>query len=375
MSQLKVGIIGAGYWGPNLIRNFSNCPLTEVAAVLDTNPARLEKIGRAYNHVRLVDNIDHLLDLKLDAVAIATPVSTHHALAERCLQAGLHVLVEKPLAANVQEAEALVELATRLGRILMVDHTYLFNSSVRKIKELIEYGELGDLYYIDSVRINLGLLQHDVNVIWDLAPHDLSIADHVVGLPARSISAWGAAHARRGIEDLAYVNVDYGDRMLANFHVNWLSPVKIRQMIFAGSRKSLIFNELNTTEPIKVFDRGIELGQSVEDRTKLLVDYRAGDVWSPHVEPTEALQGTVTQFAESIRDGKPPLSDGHLGLRIVQMLEAATRSIRAQGGRVVLTQGTYTNGQTKPSPSGLDERNTNRAGGATGARRKPALLR
>ena len=344
MSKLKIGIVGAGYWGPNLIRNFSGCPLAEVAAICDTSPARLEAIGRTYGQLPLVDSLDRLLELPLDAVAIATPVSTHYPLASRCLEAGLHVLVEKPLTATVWEAEALIDLAERHGRVLMVDHTYMFNNAVRRIKELVEFGELGDLYYIDSIRINLGLFQHDINVVWDLAPHDLSIVDYVLGCEARSISAWGCAHADRDIEDIAYVNVDFGERMLANFHVNWLSPVKVRQMIFAGSRKSLIFNELNATEPIKVYDRGIDLGQGAEDRRKIMVSYRAGDVWSPHIEAGEALQGVVAHFAECIREQKTPLSDGYLGLRVVRLLEAATRSIRAQGGRIVLSNGVYANG-------------------------------
>jgi predicted dehydrogenase len=344
MSKLAVGLIGYGYWGPNLLRNFSACPLTEVAAVFDANPARLEALARTHPHLKLVSSFDEFLELPLQAAAVATPVSTHFPVARRCLEAGLHVLVEKPLAATVVEARQLVELAARHGRVLMVDHTYLFSNAVRRIKEVVEHGDLGELYYVDSVRINLGLFQHDVNVIWDLAPHDLSIVDHVVGGEVRSISAWGCAHADPGIEDIAYVNVDYGDQLLANFHVNWLSPVKVRQMIFAGSRKSLIFNELNTTEPIKVYDRGIELGEPAEQRHKLLVSYRSGDVWSPHIEPGEPLQAMATHFAECVRDGKTPLSDGRLGLRVVRMLEAATRSIRAQGGRVVLTNGTHTNG-------------------------------
>ncbi|HEY7116350.1 MAG TPA: Gfo/Idh/MocA family oxidoreductase, partial [Tepidisphaeraceae bacterium] len=274
-------------------------------------------------------------------VAIATPVSTHFPLAKRCLEAGLHVLVEKPLAGTVQEAEALVALAEKHKRILMVDHTYLFNNNVRMIKKVVDDGELGELYYVDSIRINLGLFQKDVNVIWDLAPHDLSIVDHVVAQEARSISAWGCAHTDSGIEDMAYVNVDYGDQMMASFHVNWLSPVKVRQMIFAGSKKSLIFNELNTTEPIKVYNRGIELGETTdaEERRRLLVSYRSGDVWSPHIDPGEALQGVVMHFAQCIKEGSTPISDGRLGLRVVRALESATRSIRAQGGRVILSNG------------------------------------
>jgi predicted dehydrogenase len=318
--------------------------MTEVAAIYDASPQRLEAVAQTYGHMKLASSLEEFLATPLQAVAIATPVATHYSLAARCLEAGLHVLVEKPLAATVHEAQALIELAERQRRVLMVDHTYLFSNAVHLIKELVEQGELGELYYVDSIRINLGLFQRDVNVIWDLAPHDFSIADYVLGAEARSISAWGCAHVDPNIEDIAYVNVDYGDRMLANFHVNWLSPVKVRQMIFAGSRKSLIFNEINSTEPIKVYDRGVELGESVEERYRLLVSYRSGDIWSPHVETGEPLQGVVAQFAESIRDDKPPLSDGSAGLRVVRLLEAATRSIRAHGGRIVLANGTYRNG-------------------------------
>jgi predicted dehydrogenase len=346
MEPIQIGVIGAGYWGPNLIRNFSACPLTKVAAVCDANPTRLEAVGRQFSHVKLVNSLDQLLEMPIQAVAIATPVFTHYALASRCLEAGMHVLVEKPLTSTVREAQALVELAAARGRTLMVDHTYLFNQAVRKIKQIVDAGDLGELYYVDSVRINLGLFQKDINVIWDLAPHDLSIVDYVLGLSARSISAWGCHHANEGIEDIAYVNVDFGEQLLANFHVNWLSPVKVRQMIFAGSKKSLIFNELNTTEPVKVYDRGIQLKEAAtpEDRRRLLVDYRSGDVWSPHIDAGEALQGVVRHFAECIGEGKTPISDGELGLRVVRLLEAANRSIRAQGGRVVLPNGFNGNG-------------------------------
>jgi predicted dehydrogenase len=343
MSNISVGIIGAGYWGPNLVRNFSACPLTRCVAVCDSSPARLEAMGRQFNHVKLVPSVDQLLEMELDAVAIATPVSTHHELASRCLAAGLHVLVEKPLAATAVEAASLVELADRHSRVLMVDHTYLFNNAVKRIKELVDGGELGDLYYVDSVRINLGLFQRDINVVWDLAPHDFSIVDYVLGMSAQSISAWGCSHTREDLEDIAYVNVDYGENLQANFHVNWLSPVKLRQMIFAGSRKSLIFNELNTSEPVKIYDRGIELDRKAGDEAqrKLLVGYRTGDVWSPNINSSEALQGVARHFAECIAEGKTPLSDGRMGLRVVKLLEAANRSIRAQGGRIVLPNGIH----------------------------------
>jgi predicted dehydrogenase len=375
MNRIPVGVIGAGYWGPNLIRNFSSCPLTEVTAVCDASPARLESIARTHGNLKLVSSVDELLEQGVQAVAIATPVSTHHALAERCLDAGLHVLVEKPLAATAREARALLELAEKRGRVLMVDHTYLFSNAVRRIKELVDQGELGELYYVDSVRINLGLFQRDVNVIWDLAPHDLSIVDHVLAAPARSISAWGCGHADTGLEDMAYVNVDYGERLLANFHVNWLSPVKVRQMIFAGSRKSLIFNELNTTEPIKVYDRGVDWGAGPEERQKLMVSYRSGDIWSPQVEAGEALQAVVRHFAECIRDEKVPLSDGRLGLRVVRLLEAATRSIRAQGGRIVLSHGPVTNGADDGRTSRAGQLPAHLPGREAGVQREYSLLR
>jgi predicted dehydrogenase len=374
MDKLRIGVIGAGYWGPNLIRNFASCPLTEVVAICDANDKRLEAIRRTYGHIQGVGSLDQLLELPLDAVAIATPVSTHYLLAKRCLEAGLHVLVEKPLAATVREGQSLLMLAGRCQRVLMVDHTYLFSNAVRRIKELVDEGELGDLYYVDSIRINLGLFQHDINVVWDLAPHDLSIVDYVLGSEARSISAWGCAHTDHEIEDIAYVNVDYGDQLMANFHVNWLSPVKIRQMIFAGSRKSLVFNELNTSEPIKVYDRGIELGEGTDEVRKLMVGYRSGDIWSPYIEPGEALQGVVSHFAECIRDGAVPLSDGQLGMRVIRLLEAANRSIRAQGGRVVLTHGAQSNGgDSRTQRSG--EWDPDRPGRPARAERDHTLLR
>jgi predicted dehydrogenase len=337
MDRLRIGLVGYGYWGPNLIRNFAACPLTEMAAVCDASPARRAAVGRAYPGLATVASVDELLDSRVDAVAIATPVSTHFPLALQCLEAGKDVLVEKPLAGTAREAQLLADRAARLGRVLMVDHTYLFGNPVRRMKELVDGGELGDLHYVDSVRINLGLFQADVNVIWDLAPHDLSIVEYLLGARARSISAWGCAHADPEIEDIAYVNVDYGERLMANFHVNWLSPVKVRQMIVAGSKKSLIFNELNPAEPLKVYDRGIEVGG--DDPRRLRVGYRTGDVWSPHIEPGEALQAMVTHFAECARGRVEPISDGRMGVRVVRLLEAATRSIRAQGGRLVLPAG------------------------------------
>lgn len=358
MKKISVGIIGCGYWGPNLIRNFSACPRTEVSVVCDASAERLEKIKQSFGHLNTVTTVDEMLDTPgLQAVAIATPVSTHFALAKRCLEAGLHVMVEKPLAASTREAQTLVDIAAKQGRVLMVDHTYLFSNSVRKIKDLIENDWLGELFYIDSIRINLGLFRHDVNVVWDLAPHDLAIVDYVLGHSARSISAWGCAHADPNIEDIAYVNVDYGDHLMASFHINWLSPVKIRQMIFAGRRKSLIFNELNTSEPVKLFDRGIDVAGNTEEEHRLRIGYRSGDIWSPNIEQGEPLQAAVSHFAECITSDIPCVSDGKMGVRTVQLLEAATRSIRAQGGRIALTNATFANGNGNTNGNGSTRTN------------------
>ena len=344
---LKVGVIGCGYWGPNLIRNFAACPSTALVAVCDADVHKLEKVKTQFGHVALTRSVDELLEQDIDAVAIATPVHTHHPLATQCLEAGKHVLVEKPLADSVASAESLVKLAEQRQLVLMVDHTYLFGNPVRKIKQLIENDELGELYYTDGVRINLGLFQSDINVIWDLAPHDLSIMDSVLGARARSISSWGCSHANKDIEDIAYINIDFDDRMMANFHVNWLSPLKVRQMIFAGKRKSLVFNELNPTEPIKVYDRGIDIEQLHDQQRRLQIGYRTGDVWSPHIEPGEALQTMVAHFADCVLNGCACESDGQMGLRVVRYLEAATRSIRAQGGRIVLSDNSLSDEREK----------------------------
>lgn len=286
-----------------------------------------------------MDSTESLLAREdVHAVAIATPVGTHAPLALAALKAGKHVLVEKPLAGCVRDAEAMVEAAKRVGRVLMVDHTFVYSGPVRKMKEIVDSGDLGDLYYIDSVRINLGLFQHDVNVVWDLAPHDLSIVDYLIGRLPKSLSAFGGCHANSdsGIEDVAYLNLDFGDGLTASFHVNWLSPVKIRHFLVGGSRKGLVYNDLSPDEKIKVYDRGITVAQDAEARRGVLIGYRTGDVWSPRIEGEEPLQRMVSHFAECIREGKQPLTDGEAGLRVVRILDTAQRSIKAQGGRVTL---------------------------------------
>jgi predicted dehydrogenase len=336
---ISVAVVGCGYWGPNLIRNFAACPDTRLVAVCDKDRERLHKVLAPYPAVEpLYDFNDVLARDDIDAVAIATPVNTHAPLGLAALQAGKHVLVEKPLAGSVRQAEQMVRLAHELRLTLMVDHTFVYTGAVRLVKKLIDAGEIGDLYFVDSVRINLGLFQHDVNVVWDLAPHDLSILDYLLGRLPRSLSAIGTSHADNSneIEDVAYLNLDFGSGLLASFHVNWLSPVKVRHFIVGGSKKSIVYNDLEPAEKVKVYDRGITVAEDPEARRGILVGYRTGDVWSPHIEQSEPLQVMVRHFAECIRDGKRSLSDGESGLRVVRILDAAQRSIKAQGGRITL---------------------------------------
>jgi predicted dehydrogenase len=337
--MIHVAVIGAGYWGPNLIRNFVACQETKLVAACDKDRTRLERVLAGYPGVDAVDSSEAVFARDdVDAVAIATPVGTHAPLALAALRAGKHVLVEKPLAGCVRDAVAMVRAAQEAGRVLMVDHTFVYSGPVQKIKEIVDSGDLGEIYYVDSVRINLGLFQHDVNVVWDLAPHDLSIMDYLIGRLPKSLSAFGTCHADSdsGIEDVAYLNLDFGDGLLASFHVNWLSPVKIRHFLVGGSRKGLVYNDLAPDEKIKVYDRGITVSQDAEARRGLLIGYRTGDVWSPRIESQEPLQAMVRHFAECIRDGKTPLTNGEAGLRVVRILEAAQRSIKAQGGRITL---------------------------------------
>jgi predicted dehydrogenase len=338
MQCVGIAVIGCGYWGPNLIRNFSEEPRAQMRWVCDLDEYKLETIRRRYASVRTTTHLEEVLaDREVDAVAIATPVHTHHRLARAALQAGKHVLVEKPLADQVALAENLVEQAQRCGRILMVDHTFVYTGAVRHLKKLYDDGWLGDLWYIDSVRINLGLFQHDVNVVWDLAPHDLSIVLHLLGQDPETVQATGACHTGNHVEDVAYLTLDFGHHLLAHFHVNWLSPVKVRHMIFGGSDRTVIYNDLEPSEKLRIYDRGIEV--KADDRAgvyNLLVNYRSGDMWVPTLDGTEALQVEIGHFLDCIEHGAPPLTNGEVGLRVVRILEAAQMSLNAGGKRVAL---------------------------------------
>jgi predicted dehydrogenase len=335
---VRVAVIGLGYWGPNLVRNFHEVIGEDLRAACDRDTARATAIGNRYPNLRTTCDADAVLtDPEIDAVALATPVNSHYPLAKAALEAGKSVLVEKPLTADVGQAEELVDLARRKGLVLMVDHVFVYSPPVRKMKALVESGELGRLLYVDSVRINLGLFQRDVNVVWDLAPHDLSIADYLIGRTPKSVAAFGSVHTSGGHEDVAYLNLDFGGGRIANFLVNWLSPVKFRSTMLGGSRKGLVYNDLDPVEKIKVYDSGISVREDdLEDRRNLLIDYRTGDIWSPRLDQSEPLRTMASHFVDCVQNGKTPLTDGTAGLRVVRILDAAQRSIKAQGGRITL---------------------------------------
>lgn len=336
-TTLRMGIIGLGYWGPNLVRNFNAAEGATVRMCCDLDDRRFRKLAPHYSRAEFTTSAEQVLkSAEIDAVAIATPVHAHYSLAKQALEAGKHVLVEKPLTMRVDHAEELVALAEQKGLVLQVDHVFVYNPAVIKMKEIVDSGKLGKLLFIDSVRINLGLFQHDVNVVWDLAPHDLSIVDFLLGRLPRSLSAFGSTHTNTEMEDVAYLNLDFGDGLIANFHVNWLSPVKVRNMMIGGSDRSLIYNDMDVSEKIKVYDRGITVATNAEQRRQLLISYRSGDVWSPNIGTEEALSRMAAHFIECIKEGKRSQTDGACGLRVVKILDAAQRSIKAQGGRVVL---------------------------------------
>jgi len=335
--MIRVAVVGLGYWGPNLARNFNASSRTVLQAICDLNESRMATLAASYPKAKICRDFKEVLsDPEVDAVAIATPVRTHCELAEAALSAGKHVLVEKPMTHSVETAEELVALAKEKGLVCMVDHVFIYSPAIRKMKEILDSGQLGKVFFIDSVRINLGLFQHDVNVVWDLAPHDISIVYYLVGRLPRSVAAFGSVHAGEGIEDVAYVNLDFGDGLIANFHVNWLSPVKVRHILVGASRKSMMYNDLDASEPLKIYDRGVVVNGDAETRRGVLIDYRSGDVLSPHLERQEPLRVMVDHFAECIERSAKPLTSAEEGLHVVRILEAAQHSIKAQGGRITL---------------------------------------
>ncbi len=340
--MIQVGVIGFGYWGPNLVRNFAELPTARVSAVCDRRPERLAIAERRYPGVRtLTDPAALIADPSIDAVVVATPVQHHFDYSLAALGAGKHVLVEKPLSSTSEQAVRLIDEAAARRLVLMVDHTFVYTGAVRKMRELTDAGELGDIYYYDSVRINLGLFQHDVNVLWDLAVHDLSIMDYVLQEQPVSVSATGFAHVNGQPENIAYMTMFFGSNLIAHVHVNWLSPVKIRRTLLGGSRRMVMFDDLEASDKLKVYDRGISLNPSPESVYQMLIGYRTGDLWAPQLEVAEALSVGAAHFIDCIRDGSPPVTDGHAGLRVVRLLEAATTSMAAQGRPVDVDEHGY----------------------------------
>ncbi|MCK4851859.1 MAG: Gfo/Idh/MocA family oxidoreductase [Candidatus Omnitrophica bacterium] len=335
--DINVGLIGCGYWGKNLIRNFMETENCWLSAICDTNKGLLEKFNKRYPSLSTHTDYKAIIDSKeINAVAVVTPVHQHYRLAKEALLADKHVLVEKPLAASVAEAKELVALAEEKNKVLMVDHTFLYTGAIRKMKGLIDAGEIGDILYYDSVRVNLGLFQEDINVIWDLAPHDLSIMDYLLRERPVSVMAVGSAHVKEGIENIGYLILNFDSNLIAHFHFNWLSPVKIRLTLICGSEKMITYDDLVPGESLKVYDRKVEVMDSDEAHDKLLYDYRVGDMWAPKVELMEALRLVCGEFVNSILEQRAPLTDGESGLRIVRILEAAQRSIKNNGVEVKL---------------------------------------
>lgn len=333
--MIRVGVIGYGYWGPNIVRNLQGLDSTRVEMVCDSSPKALARVHKAYPGLRTTQDSRELLrSPEIDAVAVITPVWAHYELAKEALENGKHVFIEKPFTANSDQAKELIDLAARKGLTIMVDHTFLFTGAVRKIRQLVESGSLGELYYYDSLRVNLGLFQHDVSVIWDLAPHDLSIMDHLIKAEPEAVVATGERHLN-GVEDVAFMTIYFPRNVIAHINVNWLSPVKIRTTLIGGQKKMLVWNDLVADEKIRVYDKGVNIA-SGEGIRNMLVSYRTGDMWAPQVEQLEALHAELGYFADCIMKSETPFNDGHAGLRVVQMLEAAEESIQKRGELVQL---------------------------------------
>ena len=335
--MLKIGVIGYGYWGPNIVRNFNSIPGASVVSVCDLEQNALSQVKNNYPGINITNDCNDIIRSKeIDAVAIITPVSTHYALAKNALRNGKHVFIEKPFVANSAQAMELIELAEIKNLTIMVDHTFLFSGAVKKIKQLIEEDVLGDLYYFDSIRINLGLFQKDVNVIWDLAPHDLSIMHHLIGKEPIAVAATGISHFNDDIENVAYITVYFSGNLIAHFNVSWISPVKIRTTLIGGHKKMIVWNDLVSDEKIRVYDRGVENGHSItrEKLNTLRTSYRIGDMWSPKVKDVEALKCEAEYFVECVETSKKPINDGVAGLRVVRMLESSMKSLK-MGGEVV----------------------------------------
>ena len=335
--MIKVGVIGHGYWGPNLVRNFMAAQGSNVSAVCDQREERLTQLRKLYPTLSTYKNAAELIqDPNVDAVVVATPVSSHFDLTMSALKAGKHVLVEKPIASNSDQTKQLIDEAAKRNLVLMVDHTFVYTDAVRKMRELISSGQLGEIYYYDAVRVNLGLFQHDVNVIWDLAIHDLSIMDYVLPNKPVAISATGISHVPGQPENVAYITLFFANNQIGHVHVNWLTPVKVRHTLIGGSEKMILYDDLDPSDKLKVYDKGITVSRGPEDVYKMLVSYRSGDMYAPRLDNTEALQTEALHFIDCVENNRLPETDGLAGLRMVKMIEAAEKSLRERGQLVEL---------------------------------------
>jgi predicted dehydrogenase len=332
---VNFGVIGYGYWGPNVVRNLASLDDSRVVAIAEMSPAARLRAQKACPGVHVTADAAELISSpEIDAVAVITPVWTHFDLAKAALENGKHVFVEKPFTSTTEQGERLIELACRKNLRIMVDHTFLFTGAVRKICKLLEEGTLGRLFYYDSTRVNLGLFQHDINVLWDLAPHDLSIMDHLIKADPEAIVATGQKHLNCH-EDVAFMTLYFPDNVIAHINVNWLSPVKVRTTLIGGEKRMLVWNDLEADEKVKVYDKGVNI-TSREGVYELLVSYRSGDMWAPQLEQGEALRQELSYFVECVTNGRQAHNDGFAGLRVVKMLEAATESLKKRGELVYL---------------------------------------
>jgi predicted dehydrogenase len=334
--MIKVGIVGYGYWGPNVARNFNHPGISEVVAITDKRNDCLQRARQAFPQASVTKECQEVLTSPdIDVVAVVTPVWTHYDLAKTALNNGKHIFVEKPFTANVAQAEELIELAAKKKLQIMVDHTFLFTGAVRKIRELLDEGVMGNLFYYDSMRVNLGLFQHDINVIWDLAPHDLSIMDYLIQKKPDAIVATGEKHLNSHV-DIAFLTIYFPNHVVAHINVNWLSPVKVRTTLIGGEKKMLVWNDLEADEKIKVYDKGVSVKSGSKGVYDLLVSYRSGDMWAPRVEQTEALRCETSHFMDCISSSRAAINDGVAGLRVVRLLEAAEQSLKERGKLIEL---------------------------------------
>lgn len=332
--KLTIGVAGYGYWGPNMVRNFFNRDDCRVCCVADLDQSRLDKLNKNYPGIQTFQRAEDMIEQgHLDAIVIATPVSTHYALARLALEKNMHVLVEKPICETAAQAKELTVLAAKKGKCLMVDHTYLYTGAVQTIKKLLDNGELGHLQYIDSVRINLGLFQADVNVLWDLATHDISVCNYLTGKLPKSVNCTGISHEDNGIENITYLTMNYDDKLIVHINSSWTSPVKIRHMVIGGDRKMVFFNDLEPTDKVKVFDAGYRIS-SPTDKDTFLVDYRMGDTYIPKLSMQEALAGLAEEFVMAISKGAQSISDAQSGLAVMKILEAANKSLHKGGEKI-----------------------------------------